>query len=81
MWLYTVLRFAVFLALWGLLYVAKVPGFLAAIIALALSIPLSFVLLRRPRERMARNLEQRVEYRKAKSHELDEKLSGDDPAT
>jgi UPF0716 family protein affecting phage T7 exclusion len=81
MWLYTVLRFAVFLALWGLLYVAKVPGFLAAILALALSIPLSFVLLRRPRERMARNLEQRVEYRKAKSHELDEKLSGDDPAT
>jgi hypothetical protein len=78
MWVYTVLRFAVFLALWGILWLARVPGFLAAVIALALSIPLSFVLLRKPRERLARNLEQRVNARRASHADLDSKLSGED---
>jgi hypothetical protein len=41
-----------------------------------LSVPLSFVLLARPRARLARNLEQRVEARKARGHNLDDKLSG-----
>lgn len=81
MWLYTLLRFGVFFALWGLLWVARVPGFLAAVIALVLSIPLSFVLLGRQRQRLADNLEQRVEARKARSRDLDQKLSGGDEQT
>ena len=81
MWLYTLLRFGVFFVLWGLLWVARVPGFLAAVIALVLSIPLSFVLLGRQRQRLADNLEQRVEARKARTRDLDQKLSGDDEQT
>ena len=80
MWVYTLLRFGLFFVLWGLLWIARVPGFLAALIALVLSVPLSFVLLRKQRARLAANLEQRVEARKARQHDLDEKLSGDDSA-
>ncbi len=79
MWLYTVLRFAMFFLLWGLLWVARVPGLLAAIIALLLSVPLSYVLLRKQRERLASNLEQRVTARHEQRDDLDAKLSGDGP--
>jgi hypothetical protein len=79
MWLYTLLRFGLFFAIWGLLWVVRVPGFLAAGIALVLSIPLSFVLLSNQRQKMAANLEQRINAHKAKEADLDSKLSGDDP--
>ena len=78
MWLYTVLRFGMFLLLWALLWLARVPGLLAALIALVLSVPLSFVLLRRQRERVAANLEQRIAARQAEQHNLDAKLSGEE---
>ncbi len=78
MWLYTVLRFALFLALWGLLYLARVPNLLAATIALVLSIPLSYILLRKQRARLAANLEARVAARQARSHDRDAKLAGED---
>jgi hypothetical protein len=79
LWVYSLLRFGMFFILWGLLWLVRVPGFLAAVISLALSIPLSFVLLRKQRDRMARNLELRVEARRSKQHELDEKLAGEQP--
>lgn len=79
MWLYTVLRFGLFLALWGLLWLARVPGLLAATIALVLSIPLSYILLRKQRARLAANLEARVNARQVHRHDLDSQLSGDDP--
>lgn len=78
MWLYTVLRFGMFLLLWALLWLARVPGLLAALIALVLSVPLSFVLLRRQRERVAANLEQRIMARQAEQHDLDAKLAGEE---
>ncbi|UQX88896.1 DUF4229 domain-containing protein [Jatrophihabitans telluris] len=78
MWLYTLLRFGIFFLIWGLLWLARVPGLLAAILAVILSVPLSFVLLNRQRQKMASNLEQRMEARKAKTHDLDQKLSGED---
>ncbi|HEX8079792.1 MAG TPA: DUF4229 domain-containing protein [Jatrophihabitans sp.] len=77
MWLYTVLRFGLFLALWGLLWVARVPGLLAATIALVLSIPLSYILLRKQRERLAANLEARVAAKQAQRHNLDAQLTGE----
>jgi hypothetical protein len=80
MWLYTVLRFGLFLALWGLLWLARVPGLLAATIALVLSIPLSYILLRKQRARLAANLEARVTARQAHRHDLDSQLAGEDPA-
>ncbi|MDQ1742716.1 MAG: hypothetical protein QOE23_1055 [Pseudonocardiales bacterium] len=78
MWLYTVLRFGLFLALWGLLWLARVPGLLAATIALVLSIPLSYILLRKQRARLAANLEARVTARQAHRHDLDSQLAGQD---
>ena len=78
MWLYTLLRFGLFFVLWGLLYVARVPGLFAALIALILSVPLSIVLLRKQRARLANNLEQRVNARVARTHNLDDKLSGNE---
>lgn len=78
MWLYTVLRFGLFFALFGLLWLVGVKGFLGAIIALVLSVPLSFVLLAKPRHRFAAVLEQRIEARKQRQHDLDAKLSGND---
>jgi Flp pilus assembly protein TadB len=79
MWLYTLLRFGMFLLLWALLWLARVPGLLAAMIALVLSVPLSYVLLRRQRDRVAANLQQRVTARQAQRQDLDAKLSGEDP--
>jgi hypothetical protein len=58
------------------LWLARVPGFLAAVIAVFLSVPLSFVLLRKPRERFARNIELRVNARRNREQDLDKKLSG-----
>ena len=77
MWLYTVLRFGLFLALWGLLWLARVPGLLAATIALVLSIPLSYILLRKQRARLAANLEARVTARQAQRHTFDSQLAGE----
>jgi len=79
MWLYTLLRFGIFGVLWFLIWLARVPTLLAALIAIVLSVPLSFVLLRKQREKMAYNLEQRVGARTAKVHDLDARLSGEDP--
>ena len=78
MWLYTLLRYGLFALLWFLLWLARVPWLLAGLIALVLSVPLSYILLRRQREKMAENLEQRVLARQAKQQELDARLSGKD---
>jgi hypothetical protein len=81
MWLYTVLRFGLFFALFGLLWLVGVKGFLGAVIALALSVPLSFVLLAKPRAAFAVVLEQRVDARRARQADLDARLRGDDDAS
>lgn len=78
MWLYTLLRFGLFFALWGILVLAGLHGFFAALVAVVLSIPLSFVLLARPRAWFAGNIERRVGARRDKRADLDEKLAGDD---
>jgi hypothetical protein len=78
MWLYTILRFGLFFALWGVLELAGLRGFVGAFVALGLSVPLSFVLLSLPRARFAARLEQRVIARREYRSELDQKLSGED---
>ena len=80
MWLYTILRFGLFFALWGLLVLAGLEGFIAAVVAIVLSLPLSYVLLARPRARFAANIEQRVNAHRENRAELDQKLSGEDPS-
>jgi hypothetical protein len=78
MWLYTVLRFGMFFALWGILFLLGVHGFLAPLLALVLSVPLSFVLLAKPRAMFTRQLELRVERRKADRAALDARLEADE---
>jgi len=78
MWLYTLLRFAVFFILFGLLWLFGVRGFLGAVIALVLSVPLSYVLLVGPRQKLASNLERRIEARRADQSSLDTRLSGEE---
>ncbi|HET6877427.1 MAG TPA: DUF4229 domain-containing protein [Jatrophihabitans sp.] len=74
MWLYTLLRFALFFALWGIVYLLGVNGYLGLIIALVLSVPLSLVLLRKPRERFTQQLELRMQARQASRADLDAQL-------
>jgi hypothetical protein len=49
------------------------------LIAAALSIPLSYVLLSGPRARFAAQLEARVNARREQRADLDDKLAGEDP--
>jgi predicted lipid-binding transport protein (Tim44 family) len=74
MWLYTILRFGLFFALWGVLILAGVHGFIAALVAVALSVPLSFVLLSVPRARFAANIERRVNAHRDRRADLDAQL-------
>ena len=74
MWLYTILRFGLFFALWGLMVLLGLHGFTAPFVALLLSIPLSFVLLARPRARFAANIEARMNEHRAARSNLDEQL-------
>jgi O-antigen ligase len=74
LWGYTILRFGMFFALWGILVLVGLGGLLAALIALVLSIPLALVLLSGPRNRVAQNLEQRVDAHRAQRAELDSRL-------
>ena len=74
MWLYTLLRFALFFVLWGILLLAGLGALVAAAVALFLSIPLSFVLLAVPRQRFAAQIEARVEAHREQRQRLDSEL-------
>lgn len=78
LWMYTGLRFLVFGVLFGLLWLVGVPVFLAAVLALGLSVPLSYVLLAKPRAALAETVEARLMARRAHSDELSSRLKGDD---
>ena len=77
MWLYTGLRFGLFFVLWGIVYLLGVRGFLGPLIALVLSVPLSFVALARPRANFTRQLELRIEARREQRSHLDAELDPD----
>lgn len=74
LWGYTILRFGMFFALWGILVLVGLGGMVAALVALVLSIPLSLVLLAGPRRRLAQNVETRVEARRTSRSDLDARL-------
>ncbi len=81
MWLFTVLRFGLFFALWGLLVLVGLGGLFAALLALVLSVPLSFVLLAKPRAAFTRQLEARVAARRVERDDLDARLQEGDQST
>lgn len=78
LWLYTILRGLVFGLLFGLLWFFGVPVLLAAMIALVLSVPLSYVVLARPRAALTETIESRLAARRAQTEELNARLQGDD---
>ncbi len=79
MWLYTLLRFGLFFALWGIVWLLGVRGLLAPLLAVVLSVPLSFVLLAKPRAAFAAQLEARITAQRAAREQLDRELDpGDD---
>ena len=78
MWLYTVLRFAMFFALWGILVLVGLTPMMGALVAVLLSVPLSFVLLAGPRKRFAAQLEERINTARTQRSDLDKRLSGED---
>lgn len=77
MWLYTLLRFALFFALWGLMLLVGLHGLIAPLVALVLSVPLSLVLLAAPRARFAANLESRINAHRDDRAHLDAELDPD----
>ncbi len=74
MWLYTVLRFGLFFALWGILLLVGLESLFAALVALVLSVPLSVVLLAKPRHAFTAQLEARVNAQRARRADLDQQL-------
>jgi O-antigen ligase len=74
MWLYTILRFALFVVLWVIFYFLGVNGYLSALLAIVLSVPLSYVLLARPRARFTAQIEQRMQAHRHARERLDEQL-------
>jgi O-antigen ligase len=77
MWLYSVLRFGLFFALWGLMVLVGLGGLVAAFVGLVLSIPLGLVLLARPRAAVAGNIESRVNARRQANEDLSARLDPD----
>ena len=77
-WFYTLGRVAVFGVLFGILWFFGIGGFLGAIIAVFVSIPISYFLLSRPRDALARNIETRVENSKMRRTTMDKRLSGEE---
>lgn len=75
MWLYSLLRILLFLVLFGVLWLIGVRGLLGAFVAAVISIPLSFVLLARPRQffaaRVEQNLRQKADSRERRVAELE----------
>jgi hypothetical protein len=77
-WLYTILRFGLFGLLWLVLWLVGVGWLIAAAIAVVISIPLSWVLLARPRRALAANIEERVNARIDRVTQLNARLDGTD---
>ena len=77
MWLYSILRFGLFFALWGLMELVGLHGLFAAFVGLVLSIPLGLVLLQRPRSAVAGNIESRLDARRRAREDLDARLDPD----
>jgi hypothetical protein len=75
-WVYSLSRVALYLALWGLLWLLGLGGLIGAAVALVLSMPLSYVLLARPRAAMTAAMMARLNVRHERTADLDHELSG-----
>jgi hypothetical protein len=77
-WVYSLLRIALMAALFGLLWLFGLGGLLGAAVAVALSVPLSYVLLARPRNAMTAAMMERLNVRQERNASFDEQVAGPD---
>jgi hypothetical protein len=75
---YTAGRVLVFAVLAGLCWLVGLRGFLLVVVALLLSIPVSYFLLARQRNALAADVERKVTGRRARREDLRSQLRGDD---
>jgi hypothetical protein len=75
---YTAGRVLVFAGLAALLFIAGLRGFLLIMVALLVSLPVSYVLLARPRAEFAATVERRLTARRSRRADLRSRLRGDD---
>lgn len=71
-------RLAMFAVAAGVLYLIGLRSFYLVFAAMALSVPLSVVLLRRPRRALAGDIEARVERAQAHRRDIRSALRGED---
>ncbi|MGI8696194.1 MAG: DUF4229 domain-containing protein [Mycobacteriales bacterium] len=74
---YTALRLGSFAIIAGIAYLLGLRGFLLVIVALVVSLPISLVLLRRPRAAMARQIADGLERRRRDRARVRDDLRGD----
>ena len=75
-WVYSLLRIALMAALFGLLWLFGLRGLIGAAVAVALSVPLSYVLLARPRNAMTAAMMDRLTVRQERNADFDEQVAG-----
>jgi hypothetical protein len=75
---YTGARALVFFVLAGLGWLVGLRGFLLVVVALVLSIPVSYFFLARLRESFAAEVERKVNNRRERRSDLRSQLRGDD---
>lgn len=75
---YTAARVLVFAGVAALLFVVGLRGFPLVLAALLVSLPVSYVLLARPRADFAADVERRLAERRSRREDLRSRLRGDD---
>jgi uncharacterized protein DUF4229 len=71
-------RLAIFAVLAGLLYLVGLRSFYLLLAALLLSVPISVLLLKRPRQSLSGDIERRLDRWRADRRDLRAALRGDD---
>jgi hypothetical protein len=77
---YTAGRIALFVVVGAVLFAVGFRGFLLPLLALAVSMPLSYLVLRKQREAFAVQVEHRLSRRRDEKEKLRAALRGDDEA-
>jgi hypothetical protein len=75
---YTVGRLLVFVGAGAVLYLVGLRGFVLVLVALLLSMPLSYLLLAPARAAFVADVERRLAQRRARREDLRTRLRGDD---
>lgn len=75
---YSLGRLLIFGAVVGVGYLVGLRSFPLFIVAIAVSLPLAYVVLRKQRNAMAAELERRVDARRERKQQLRSQLRGDD---